>query len=80
MWCFAHNRTNCGKYLPWHLLLINLQTNCPEVHEYLPDRNLTTFGCIPMDQKIEETINEDIQTPGGKKLFSTKKMLYQGTT
>ena len=33
-----------------------------------------------MDQKIEETINKDIQTPGGKKWFSTKKMLYQGTT
>ena len=31
-----------------------------------------------MDQKIEETINKDTQTPGGTKGFSTKKrVLYQ---
>ena len=31
------------------------------------------FGCIPMDQTIEETINKNTQTLGGTKGFSTKK-------
>ena len=80
-WCFAYNRINYAKYLPWYLLqMINLPTTHPDAHEYLADGNFATqigkdtpFGCIPMDQTIEETINKDTQTPGGTKGFSTKK-------
>ena len=60
--------------------MINLPTTHPDVHEYLADGDFSTqirddnpFGCIPMDQTIEETINRDTQTPGGIKGFSTKK-------
>ena len=85
-WCFAYNRSNYAKYLPRYLLqMINLQTTHPDVHEYLADGNFSTqigndnsFGCISMDQTIEETINKDTQTPGGTKGFSTKKVLCQG--
>ena len=85
-WCSAYNRSNYAKYLPWyHLKMINLPTTHPDVHEYLADGNFSTqigndnpFGCIPMDQTIEETINKDTQTPGGTKGFSTKKVLCQG--
>ena len=34
--------------------------------------NKNTFGRIPMDQAIKETINKDTQTGGGTKGFSTK--------
>ena len=79
--CFAYNMSNSAKYLPWYLLqMINLPTTNPDIHEYLADGNFSTqigngnpFGCIPMDQTIDETINKDIQTPGGTKGFSTKK-------
>ena len=56
-------------------------------HEYLANENFSTqigndnpFGCIPVDQTIEETINKgtQTQTPGGTKKFSTKKVPCQG--
>ena len=34
---------------------------------------LNTFGRIPVDQTIEETINKDTQTAGGTTGFSTKR-------
>ena len=85
-WCFAYNRSNYAKYLPWHLLqMINLPMIHADVHEYLADGNFSTqientnpFGCIPVDQTIEKTINKNTQTLGGTKGFSTKKVLYQG--
>ena len=85
-WCFAYNRSNYAKYLPWYLSqMINLPTTHPDVHEYLAYGNFSTqvgndnpFGCIPMDHTIEETINKDTQTFGGTKGFSTKKVLRQG--
>ena len=71
-WCFAYNRSNYVKYLPWYLSqMINLPTIHPDVHQYLADGNFSTqignnnpFSCIPMDQTIEETLNKDNQTPG----------------
>ena len=78
-WCFAYNRNNYAKYLPWFFVqMINLPATQPDVHEYLADGNFSTgkdnpFGCILMDQTIEKTINKDTQTPGGTKGFSTKK-------
>ena len=34
--------------------------------------NDNTFGRIPVDQTLEETVNRDTQTPGGTKGFSLK--------
>ena len=80
-WCFAYDRTNYARYLPWYLRnMTSLSTTHPDVDEYLKaggfstqmsDRN--TFGRIPMDQTIEETVNKDTQTPGGTKGFSLRK-------
>ena len=80
-WCFAYNKSNYAKYLPWYLLqMLNLPNTHPDLHKYLIDGGFSTqigennpFGCIPMDQTIEETINKDTQTAGGTKGFSTKK-------
>ena len=60
--------------------MTSLSTTHPDVDEYLKaggfstqmsDRN--TFGRIPVDQTIEETVNKDTQTPGGTKGFSLRK-------
>ena len=80
-WCFAYGNTNYARYLPWYLIqMINLKTTHPELHDYLMDGGFSTqiggenpFGCIPMDQTIEETINKDTQTPGGTRGFSMNK-------
>ena len=80
-WCFAYNTSNYAKYLSWYLLqMLNLPNTHPDLHKYLIDGGFSTkigennpFGCIPMDQTIEETINKDTQTAGGTKGFSTKK-------
>ena len=79
--CFAYNKSNYAKYLPWYLLqMLNLPNTHPDLHKYLIDGGFSTqigennpFGCIPMDQTIEETINKDTQTAGGTKGFNTKK-------
>ena len=65
-WCFAYNHNNYARYLPWYLLQMqNLPATHPELHEYLNNGGFSTqigvknpFGCIPMDQIIEETINK----------------------
>ena len=64
--------------------MIDLPNTYSEVQKYLAECGFSTqigednpFGCIPMDQTIEETINKDTQTPGGTKGFSTKKVLSQ---
>ena len=51
----------------------------PEVHEHFMQGGFLVqicsknpFGRIPVDQTIEETVNEDTQTPGGTKGFSLK--------
>ena len=80
-WCFAYNRTNYSRYLPWYYREMQcLKVTHPEIHEYLQSGGFScqigsknTFGRIPMDQTIEETINKDTQTAGGTKGFSTNK-------
>ena len=56
-WCFAYDRTNYSRYLPWYIQSMNeLKSSNPEVWEYLCDRGFSvqmsssnTFGRIPMD-------------------------------
>ena len=54
--------------------ITNLPDEHPEVHEFMRNggfsvqlSNDNTFGRIPVDQTLEETVNKDTQTPGGKK-------------
>ena len=77
-WCFAYDRTNYSRYLPYYIQSMKeLETSKPSVWEYLCDRGFSVqlsstnaFGRIPMDQTIEETVNKDTQTSGGTKGFS----------
>ena len=79
-WCFAYSRINYSRYLPWYYRQMqSLPLTHPELHNYLMNGGFScqigmknTFGRIPMDQTIEETINKDTQTAGGTKGFSTR--------
>ena len=56
-WCFAYDRTNYSRHLPWYVhSMKDLQTSNPPVWEYLKDGGFSvqmsttdTFGRIPMD-------------------------------
>ena len=77
-WCFSYDRTNYSRYLPWYIKSMReLESENPKVWEYLCNRGFSvqlsttnSFGRIPMDQTIEETVNKDTQTTGGTKGFS----------
>ena len=77
-WCFAYDRTNYSRYLPWYIKSMQeLESENPKIWDYLCDRGFSvqlsttnSFGRIPMDQTIEETVNKDTQTTGGTKGFS----------
>ncbi|KAJ8389319.1 hypothetical protein AAFF_G00121840 [Aldrovandia affinis] len=45
----------------------------PEVHQQFMHGGQNPFGRIPVDQTIEETVNRDTQTAGGRKGFSLKQ-------
>eukprot|EP00112_Aurelia_sp_Birch-Aquarium-sp1_P022105 Seg6119.1 transcript_id=Seg6119.1/GoldUCD/mRNA.D3Y31 product="hypothetical protein" protein_id=Seg6119.1/GoldUCD/D3Y31 len=60
--------------------MMSLPTTDPEIDEYLKASGFSTqmserntFGRIPMDQTIEETVNKDTKTPGRTKGFSLRK-------
>ena len=80
-WCFAYDRTNYSRYLPWYAQSMrDLENSNPSAWTYLQNGGFSTqmsssntFGRIPMDQVIEETANKDTQTPGGTKGFSLNK-------
>ena len=79
-WCFAYNRLNYPHYIPaCYAEMKNLEEHNQEVHNYLTDGGFSvqlgpdnSFGRIPVDQTIEETVNKDTQTAGGTKGFSLK--------
>ena len=81
-WCFSYNRTNYARYLPisYYREMKCLPQTHPGIHNYLQNDGFScqigsqnTFGMIPMDQTIEETINKDTQTAGGTKCLSKKQ-------
>ena len=80
-WCFAYDRTNYARYLPWYIQsMLELKESNPSAWEYLQNGGFSTqmsdnntFGRVPIDQVIEETANKDTQTPGGTKGFSLRK-------
>ena len=79
-WCFAYDRINYARYLPYYYAQMSrLPEEHPDVHaEFMRGGfsvqlgSTNTFGRIPVDQTIEETVNKDTQTPGGTKGFSLK--------
>ena len=79
-WCFAYDRLNSTKYLPvYYCQMTRLSETHPEVHQHMLEGGFSvqlgatnTFGRLPVDQTIEETVNKDTQTAGGTKGFSLK--------
>lgn len=79
-WCFAYNAINYARYMSaYYSDMTSLPDEHPEVHEFMSNGGFSvqmskenTFGRIPVDQTLEETVNKDTQTPGGTKGFSLK--------
>ena len=82
-WCFAYDRLNYARYLPYYYAQMSqLASTHPEVFSEFMEGGFSVqmvqmdstnpFGRIPVDQRIEETINKDTQTAGGTKGFSLK--------
>jgi len=71
-WCFAYDRLNYARYLPYYYAeMSRLFTTHPDVYSEFMRGGFSvqlgptnSFGRIPVDQTIEETINKDTQTPG----------------
>ena len=84
-WCFAYDRLNYARYLPYYFAtMCRLQTDYPDTYQHFIQGGISvqlsstnTFGKIPFDQAIEETINKDTQTAGGTKGFSLKSGAVQ---
>jgi hypothetical protein len=79
-WCFAYDKMNYARYLTVYLSQMELlPIEHPEVHQHFLNGSFSTqmsnnnpFGCIPVDQTIEVTVNKDTQTQGGTTKFSLK--------
>ncbi|KAG1659234.1 Programmed cell death protein 4 [Nymphon striatum] len=79
-WCFSYDNINYARYLSaYYAEMTNLPEEHPEIHDYLEAGGFSvqigsknTFGKIPVDQTVEETVNRDTQTQGGTKGFSLK--------
>ena len=77
-WAFTCNKINYGSYFPVYDVQMSwLSISQPAAHVHFLDGGFSVqhkfhnpFGKIPADQAIEETVNKDIQTPGGTKGFS----------
>ena len=69
----TYDRLNYARYLPYYYAQMSqLPTSSPDVHtEFMQGGFLFQlgsnhpFGRIPVDQTIEETVNNDTQMPGG---------------
>ena len=88
---FAYDRLNYSKYPPvYYNQMQNLPMEHPKVYEHLEDGGMSvqlkmayTFGCIPVDQAIEETANKDTLDSRGHeriqfKSWSSRQMLHKG--
>ena len=79
-WCFAYDRLNYARYLPYYFATIcRLSMDYPDVYQHYMQGGISVqigssnpFGKIPCDQTIEETIKKDTQTAGSTKGFSLK--------
>ena len=72
-WFFAYDHTNYARYGAYYYCSMKvLGETHPQIHEQLLNghfgvqmSNVNTFGKIPFDQAIEETINKSSKIPGG---------------
>ncbi len=79
-WCFAYDKQNYARYLSvYHAQMTRLPQTHQRTYQQLHDGGFSvqrstcnTFGRIPVDQTVEETVNRDTQTAGGTKGFSLK--------
>ena len=79
-WCFAYDKLNYARYMSiYHAQMTRLEEDHPvSYNEVLKGRfsvqlsDNNTFGRIPVDQTVEETVNRDTQTSGGTRGFSLK--------
>jgi hypothetical protein len=79
-WCFVADKTNYARYLPvYYLQMASLEKSSPQLHNHFLNGGFSvqlgesnSFGRIPVDQTLEETVNRDTQTSGGTKGFSLK--------
>ncbi|XP_053399793.1 uncharacterized protein LOC123523028 [Mercenaria mercenaria] len=77
-WCFAYDRQNYARYLSvYYTDMTRLHISHPDTYDHFLHGGFSvqrgewnTFGRIPVDQTIEETVNRDTQTAGGTKGFS----------
>ena len=77
---FAYVILNYAKYPPvYYNQMLNLPMEHPEVYEHLQNGGMSvqlgmanTFGCIPVDQAIEETANKDTLDSSGHERFQFK--------
>lgn len=70
-WCFAYDKVNYAWFLTYYYATMSrLPIEHPEVHAHIMQGGFSvqigsqnSFGRIPVDQTIEETVNKDTQTP-----------------
>ena len=86
-WCFAYDKINYARYLPaYYAQMTNLPTQHPGVFQAFSDgyfsvqmSNSNPFGCIPVDQTTEISVNKDTQTPGDTTRFNLKSGAVNAT-
>ena len=88
---FAYDRLSYAKYPPvYYNQMQNLPMEHPKVYEHLKNVVMSvqlgmanTFGCIPVDQAIEETANKDtLDSRGHERIqfepWGSRQMLHNG--
>ena len=76
----TYDRLNYAKYTPvYYNQMQKLPLEHPEVYEHLKNGGMSvqlgianTFGCIPVDQAIEETAHKDILDSRGHERIQFK--------
>ena len=66
-WCFAYDNINYARYLSaYYAEMSPLHIEHPQVYEYMEQGGFSvqigstnSFGRIPVDQPVEETVNND---------------------
>ena len=66
-WCFAYDNINYARYLStYYAEMSHLHIEHPQVYEYMEQGGFSvqigstnSFGRIPVDQPVEETVNND---------------------
>lgn len=79
-WCFAYDKISYATYLPvYYAQMANLPSEHPDVYSNFMAGYFSVqlagkspFGCIPVDQTTEVTVNKDTKSSGGITKYSLK--------